>query len=208
MPGFDAILFDFDGVLVDSEPLHYACWAEVLAPFGVDFQWEFYREHYIGIDDRDMLHRIAAAASPPLDWRSLWARYPAKKALFERKMERPPFPPELPGLLATLHGQYRLAVVSTSARVEIEPPLQAGKLRGYFDALVTGEDVERRKPAPDPYLLGARLLGAQRPLVVEDSPAGIASGQAAGFEVLAVASASAMPAALMERLSSGPVAPA
>jgi beta-phosphoglucomutase-like phosphatase (HAD superfamily) len=63
--------------------------------------------------------------------------------------------------------------------------------------------VKRHKPAPDPYLLGARLLGAKRPLVVEDSAAGIASGRAAGFEVLPVTSAAAMPSALLARLSSG-----
>jgi beta-phosphoglucomutase len=207
MPAFDAILFDFDGVLVDSEPLHFACWAEVLAPFGIKLTWEFYRDHYLGMDDRDMLSLIASEASPPVDWQTLWTRYPAKKVLFQRKMEQPPFLPELPKLLEKLHRDYKLAVVSTSARVEIEPPLHAGKLREYFDALVTGQDVERRKPAPDPYLLGARLLGARRPLVVEDSPTGIASGRAAGFEVLHVTSASAMPAALVERLSRG-LAPA
>ena len=206
MPFFDAILFDFDGVLVDSEPLHFACWAEVLAPFGVKLAWEVYCERYIGIDDRDMLRQIAAEAGQPVEWQTLWAKYPAKKALFQRRMEQPPFPAELPGLLAKLREEYKLAVVSSSARSEIEPPLQASKMRGYFEALVTGEDVQRLKPAPDPYLLGARLLGAERPLVVEDSPAGIASGRAAGFEVLAVTSASAMPAALLDLLSRGSAA--
>jgi len=200
MPGFDAILFDFDGVLVDSEPLHYACWAEVLAPFGVKLAWEVYRDRYVGIDDRDMLRSLAAAANPPVDWQELWTQYPAKKKLFQRQMERPPFPPDLPSLLEALRGDYKLAVVSSSARSEIEPPLKASNLRGCFDALVAGEDVERLKPAPEPYLLGARLLGARWPLVVEDSPAGIASARAAGFEVLHVTSAESMPAALRDRL--------
>jgi beta-phosphoglucomutase len=202
MPFFDAILFDFDGVLVDSEPLHCACWAEVLAPFGVKLPWEVCRDRYVGIGDRDMLRHIAAQANPPLDWQTLWTQYPAKKDCFQRRMEQPPFPPELPELLQGLHADYKLAVVSSSARTEIEPPLEARQLRGYFEALVTGEDVKRHKPAPDPYLLGARLLGAKRPLVVEDSAAGIASGRAAGFEVLTVASAAAMPTALLARLSS------
>jgi beta-phosphoglucomutase len=203
MPGFDAILFDFDGVLVDSEPLHCACWAEVLSPFGVKLEWDVYRDRYLGIDDRDMLRNIAAAANPSLDWQTLWTRYPAKKELFQRKMEQPPFPPDLSALLERLRGEYKLAVVSSSARIEIEAPLQASNLRNYFEALVTGEDVKHLKPAPDPYLLGARLLGARRPLVVEDSAAGIASGRAAGFEVLHVKSAQAMPAALLDKLSSG-----
>jgi len=201
MSGFDAILFDFDGVLIDSEPLHCACWAAALAPLGVKLEWDIYRARYMGVDDRDMLCHIAAGANPPLDWEMLWARYPVKKELFQREMQRPQFVPGLSALLDELHPDYKLAVVSSSARLEIEPPLVLGNLRGYFGALIAGEDVEHLKPAPDPYLLAARLLSAQKPLVVEDSPAGITSGRAAGFEVLAVSSASSMAAALLDRLS-------
>jgi HAD superfamily hydrolase (TIGR01509 family) len=202
MPVFDAILFDFDGVLLDSEPLHYACWAEVLAPFGVNLAWEVYCERYIGIDDRDMLRLIAAAVQPPLDWEVLFAQYPKKKALFERRIEDPPFLPSLHGLLRALQTRYKLAVVSSSARSEIEPPLVAGRLRDFFDVVVAGGDAAKHKPAPDPYLLAARRLGAACPLVVEDSPAGIASGRAAGFEVLPVESAARMPELLLNHLSS------
>ena len=203
MPRFDSILFDFDGVLVDSEPLHCASWGEVLAPFGITLEWEDYRAQYLGIDDRDMIRRLAAEARPPLDWQILWAQYPEKKELFQRRMEQPPFPPGLPLLLDSLRNGYKMAVVSSSARSEIEPPLVAGGLRDYFAALVTAGDAPRHKPAPDPYLLAAQLLGAHTPLVVEDSPAGIASGRAAGFEVLAVKSAAGMPDLLRSRLSGG-----
>jgi len=201
MPRFDAILFDFDGVLLDSEPLHCACWAEVLAPLGAKLDWELYSQRYIGMDDRLMLREIAAETHPPLDWQALWQQFPAKKECFRRKILNPPFLPELQPLLERLHREYRLAVVSSSSRMEIEPPLEARRLRGYFGALVTGEDVERHKPAPDPYLLAARLLGVRAPLVVEDSAPGIASGRAAGFPVLAVASAAEMPGRLLTCLS-------
>ena len=200
MPAFDAILFDFDGVLVDSEPLHCACWAEVLAPLGVRLEWDEYRSRYLGMDDREMIPRIAAAMDPPLDWRALWAEYPNKRDCIRKCLEQPPFPAELAGLLEDLRREYKLAVVSTSARVEVEPPLEAGSIRRYFDALVTGENTERHKPAPDPYLLAARLIGAKMPLVVEDSQPGIASGLAAGFAVLAVGSAAEMPGLLRQRL--------
>jgi beta-phosphoglucomutase len=196
MPRFDAILFDFDGVLLDSEPLHCQAWAEVLAPFGIRLDWEFYRERYVGMDDRVMLREIGAAATPPIDWHELWAQYPRKKELFRSYMDRPPFLPELDSLLRRLHPEYKLAVVSSSARIEIQPTLETGGLASYFDVLITGEDVENHKPAPDPYLLAARVTGARSPLVVEDSPPGIASARAAGFEVLAVKSAAEMPASL------------
>ena len=201
MPRYDAILFDFDGVLLDSEPLHCACWAEVLAPFGVKLTWEEYGPRYAGLDDRAMLQTIASEARPPLDWEKLWERYPAKKELFCLRMKDPVFPAGLPALLERLYGKYKLAVVSSSARIEIEPPLEVRNLRRYFGALVGGSDVPRIKPAPDPYLLAARLLGAQAPLVVEDSPAGIASGRAAGFPVLEVRSAAEMPDQLLTCLS-------
>ena len=196
MPRFDAILFDFDGVLLDSEPLHCACWAEVLAPLGVKLDWAYYRDHYLGVDDRVMIPQIAAAAVPPLDWRTLWAQYPNKRDCLRKKLVQPPFSPELPDLLADLCLDHKLAVVSTSARVEVEPPLEAGGIRHFFDAVITGENTERHKPAPDPYLFAAGLVGARKPLVVEDSAPGIASGRAAGFEVLAVQSAALMPGLL------------
>lgn len=203
MPPFDAILFDFDGVLVDSEPLHCAAWAEVLAPLGVRLDWEYYRKHYLGIEDGDMIRRIAARAHPPLDWRDLWACHAAKKEILRHKLDHAPFAPGLARLLADLQRSYQLAVVSSSARMEVEPPLETAGLRGYFAAVVTGQDVARPKPSPDPYLLAARLVSSRTPLVVEDSPAGIASGRAAGFEVMAVANAAEVPHLLRERLSSG-----
>jgi beta-phosphoglucomutase len=187
MPEFEAILFDFDGVLMDSEPVHYACWAEVLAPVGVTLEWEYYREHGVGVDDREILRTLAARSNPPRKWEELWAQYPAKKKLFQARMAQlPPFDPSLDGFLGELHGAYKLAVVTSSATTEIAPILAAGGIRRHFDTLVGGEDVKRHKPAPDPYLLAAQRLGVRAALVVEDSEPGMASGRAAGFEVLAV----------------------
>jgi len=201
MPEFDAILFDFDGVLVDSEPLHWACWAEALAPLGVPLEWEFYRDRCIGIDDREMLRMMAARSDPPLDWEQLWQRYPAKKEFFRaRTIAAPPFPQGIAEMLARLHGSYKMAVVTSSGRPEIEPLLDAAGLRRYFETLVCARDAERHKPAPDPYLLAAQRLGVRSALVVEDSEAGIASGRSAGFEVLAVKNAADVPRLVLERL--------
>jgi HAD superfamily hydrolase (TIGR01509 family) len=202
MSDFDAILFDFDGVLADTEPVHFACWVEALAPLGVPFEWDFFRDHCVGIDDRSMVQLLAARSSPPRDWEGLWACHAGKSALFRRRtLASPPFAPELGGFLKGLHGAYKLAVVTASSRPEIEPLLAAGGLGAYFDALVCGKEAGRHKPAPDPYLHAASLLQAKKPLVVEDSAAGVASGRAAGFEVLAVESAAGMPEAVLRRLS-------
>ncbi len=202
MPEFDAILFDFDGVLIDSEPMHCACWAEAIAPLGVKLEWDWYRHHCIGIDDREMLRMMAGRSEPPCDWQAMWDRYPVKKQLFQARMAAaPPFPKTIKPLLNDLRPQYKLAVVTSSGRTEVEPLLVAGGLESYFDTLVCARDTERHKPAPDPYLLAARRLEAKLPLVVEDSSAGIAAGRAAGFEVLPVKHPTQMPESLLRRLS-------
>jgi beta-phosphoglucomutase len=186
MPAFDAILFDFDGVLLDTEPVHCECWAAVLEPAGIRLTWEFYREHFIGVVPREMLRVLASQSDPPCDWNELRALYPVKKELFLRRTANPAFHPALEGLLAELHQVHKLAVVSSSGCPEIEPLLDAGNLRQYFDTVVGGDHVRQQKPAPEPYLLAASRLGVRMPLVVEDSDVGIASGRAAGFEVLRV----------------------
>jgi beta-phosphoglucomutase len=190
---YEAILFDFDGVLVDSEPVHFECWREVLEPFGIRLDWEVYRSRFIGISDLAMLQDLAKLGQPPLDVEVLWREYPRKRALFrERMRDGSAITPALRDLLAGIEGM-RLAVVSSSGRDEIEPILTAGGIRACFGALVCREDVTEYKPAPAPYLKAADLLDVRRALVVEDSEAGIASGKAAGFDVLEVPAAARMP---------------
>lgn len=186
MDVYEAILFDFDGVLADSEPVHYACWREVLAPLGIALDWETYSDHCIGLADYTMLEFLGARATPPVLAETLWLEYSRKNRLFiERMSANPPFPPQTRQLIQDLSG-YKLAVVSSSGRTEIEPVLEAAGLRSFFAAAVCREDVQRPKPAPDPYLLAARRLGVSKALVVEDSGTGVESGHAAGFDVLRV----------------------
>jgi beta-phosphoglucomutase len=202
MPVFDSILFDFDGVLADTEPVHCDCWAEVLAPQGIALEWPVYRERFMGIDDREMLHLLIADQNPELEWEALWKLYPAKKDRFRaRVMSAPPFDPALRAFLTDLARQYTLAVVSSSSCSEIEPMLEAGGLRHFFRTVVGAESVKRHKPAPDPYLLAAERLAVRAPLVVEDSEAGMAAGRAAGFEVLAIKHPSEVPALVGRRLA-------
>jgi HAD superfamily hydrolase (TIGR01509 family) len=202
MPPFDSILFDFDGVLADTEPVHCTCWAEVLAPYGIPLEWGIYRERFMGIDDREMLRMLALEATPPYPWDELWKLYPVKKDRFRARVTAaPPFHPELGPFLSSLAQKYRLAVVSSSSCSEIEPLLEAGGLRQYFQTVVGGENVKHHKPAPDPYLLAAERLSLRAPLVVEDSEAGLASGRAAGFEVLAIRHPSEVPERVARRLA-------
>ena len=192
---FEAILFDFDGVLLDSEPVHCDCWREVLGPLGVAVTWEVYEAHCVGASDRDMMQIFARLRDPPADPALLWEQYERKKQIFRARMEvNPPFAAGVTEFFRELSRNYQLAVVSSSARAEIEPLLEAAGVRQYLETMVCGEDVERHKPAPDPYLLAGRILGIQRALVVEDSSQGLESARAAGFEAVRVTD----PARMME----------
>jgi len=186
MGGYEAILFDFDGVLVDSEPLHYACWTEALEPLGVEIDWKTYGERCTGVADRDLREFLGSLATPPVSGGQLDGEGALKKRLFvERMTANPPVPEDTRRLLDELEP-YRLAVVSSSERMEVEPILAAARLRSRFDELVFADDVARCKPDPEPYLLAVQRLGVRRALVVEDSTAGIASGHAAGLDVLRI----------------------
>ena len=200
MSVYDAILFDFDGVLVDSEPIHFACWNEVLAPFGASIAWDAYCRNCIGVADRAMIQTLCEQFDPPLPFDELWAEYPRKKSIFrDRMVAGDAIAAEVRMLLGELSG-YQLAVVTSSGRAEVEPILATTGLLDSFKTVVYGEDVSRLKPAPDPYLLAAERLGAANPLVIEDSQAGIAAGRAAGFDVVEVHSQAEMHRLVREHL--------
>ena len=200
MPAYDAILFDLDGVLADSEPLHYRCWKDILAPYGIRLDWDDYARNYIGISDRLMLAQFCDLATPRVALETLVNEYPRKREMFREMIATaPPFFTGCREFLTTLGG-YKLAVVSSSGRNEIEPPLERAGLRSFFETVICGGDVKRLKPDPEPYLLAAERLQARRPLVVEDSEAGVRSAQAAGFDVIRVASPAEVSSAVAARL--------
>lgn len=200
VPSYDAILFDFDGVLADTEPLHYLCWKEIVAPYGIDLAWETYAAAFIGIPDELMLAEFSKQTTPPVELQTLKDHYPRKRSRFRELILRElPFFPGCRQFLDSLRG-YKLAVVSSSGRPEIEPALDRAGLLDCFETLVCWADVRDPKPAPEPYLLAASRLKVQRPLVVEDSEAGVQSARAAGFDVIRVKSPAEVPAAVQMRL--------
>ena len=145
-----------------------------------------------------MVERISTPALFDL----IWPKYASKKALFSLKLTQiSPFLAQTTDLIAQLGPRYKLAVVSSSARTEVEPPLISAGIREHFQTIVCGKEAGGLKPLPDPYLLAAKLLGAAKPLVVEDSATGEAAGRAAGFEVLRITSPESMPSALRKLLN-------
>jgi HAD superfamily hydrolase (TIGR01509 family) len=200
VPPYDAILFDFDGVLADSEPIHFACWMETLADLDIDTDWERFSRECVGLSERDTCRYFLSRARKPTTFEEIISRYPLKQARVRRRMHAsPPVARETVDLLQSLDG-HKLAVVSSSGHAEIDPVLQATGLWPLLSAVICGEDVTHHKPHPEPYQKAAALLAAARPLVVEDSEVGVQSGRAAGFDVLRVTSALAMPAELRKKL--------
>ena len=200
MPPYQAILFDFDGVLADTEPVHFQCWAEVLKPLGIHVDWPTFSKYCIGIPDRQAVEFFCHRNDPPVDLETAWAELGRKQQIFRaRTLAAPPISQEMVDFLKSLTG-FKLAVVTASVRSEIEPLLERAGVRDCFGALVCREDVEHTKPAPDPYLTAARQLGVTTALVVEDSDAGAASGNAAGFEVLRVRGPAEVPARVLARI--------
>ena len=142
--------------------------------------WDFYLANCVGVADDALFPSVFPIADPGV-------LVAAKREAYRTALEEtPPILAATVELLHELSRHYTMAVVSSSARVEVEPPLVRTGVADCFRLIITREDVERIKPNPEPYLKAARLLQASRPLVIEDSPAGIAAGRAAGFQVVEV----------------------
>lgn len=193
MRRYDAILFDFDGVLIDSEPLHFACWRELSMPLGIDLDWETYTNRLRGHSGNGLIEKLRHLADPPLPFDEVYAIYPAKNDLFrQRALVTDVMSEAVKQLLGSLDG-HRLAIVSSARESHVHAILDRVAMRDRFDAIVCRDHVTRVKPDPEPYLTAAGRLKVTRALVVEDSEAGAESGRRAGFDVLFVPSYEQMP---------------
>lgn len=182
-----AILFDMDGVLVDSEPLHELAFREIFAEMGlpgdshrIDFP------KYYGKSDRALWQDFIAMHRPsqPLEELLAWKQDHFLRILRERQ----PVFEAIPGLVARLATRYPLAVASGSNHVVIDTVLAMRNLRAHFRAIASVQDVPRPKPFPDVFLLAAERLLVAPPdcTVIEDSAAGVEAALAAGMTVIAI----------------------
>ena len=186
-PGeFAGYLFDCDGTLADTMPLHYQAWVAALTPFGCDFPEELF--YALGgvptVDIIELLNRRNGLAIPAMETAL------NKEALYQELIPQVQAIEPVVDFVRQVAGKYPLAVGSGGWRHIVTATLEALELRQYFQAVVTSEDVANGKPAPDTYLEAARRLGVEpaRCLVFEDTPLGIAAGQAAGMQTVLVAS--------------------
>lgn len=198
-----AIVFDFDGVIVDSEPLHYRAFLRVAEGFGIHFNYEQYVQRYVGYDDRDAFRVMLSGKDTPddaigvADEREVARCCTEKAAAFEAVVNEGVEP--IPGALALVDAagaSMPLAISSGATRQDIDLILDRLSLNGRFEVIVSADDVARSKPDPASYAMAVRLLSQRHPefdiepsacLSIEDTAAGVASARAAGLMTLGLA---------------------
>lgn len=192
-----AVIFDFNGILVDDEPIHLELFQKVLLEEGIAISKEDYYARYLGMDDRGCFQAAYHEHGRKIDDSSL-AELIRRKACYyretiEKKMNVFPGVKEL---VPALSSRFPLAIASGALRSEIEMILQSFGLNKHFKAIVSAEDVSEGKPNPEIFIKALNLLNRQQGdarsllpaecLVVEDSKEGILGAQRAGIKCLAV----------------------
>ena len=181
-----AVIFDMDGVIVDSEPRHERAFLEVVRAIGYGENHGLRFADYVGRADRELWLDFVAKHNPPHELAELLAMK-RERVLEILRREQPLFA-GLPPLVEKLAARCPLALASGSERAIVEAVLALGNLRQFFAVTVSGSDIKRGKPAPDIFLRAAELLEiAPRDCwVIEDSKPGVAAALAAGMKVIAI----------------------
>jgi HAD superfamily hydrolase (TIGR01509 family) len=193
-----AIFFDFNGVIIDDERLQMEAYKEVLHEHSIELTASDYYSA-LGLDDKGFVRAAFARAGKQLTDDMLKAVLAGKAVLHRKSIEDelPLFPGVVTFLKATSR-EYPVGIVSMAARDEIHYVLDRARLRDLFSVMVSAEDVNVCKPAPDCYLAAFEKLNDKRRLdrllpllpgeclVIEDSPPGIQSGRVAGMRTLGV----------------------
>lgn len=183
-------IFDWDGVIIDSHDQHEASWHLLADELGTPVPEGFFKKTF-GMRNQQILPMwFTDLAGQPEEIARLGDR---KEALYREILRRDGISP-LPGvrefLSAMKEAGIPASVGSSTPRKNIETVIEMAGLHGFFDALTSAEDVQRGKPAPDVFLLGAERIGREpaRCVVFEDAFVGIDAGLAAGMKVVAIAS--------------------
>jgi beta-phosphoglucomutase-like phosphatase (HAD superfamily) len=192
-----AVIFDFDGVIADSEPLHFEGFRRVLARQGIALSRSEYYEKYLGFDDAGAFRAVLTDHGQAFDDARIGTLVAAKLALFPEVIAGHPVIYDGAGAcIARLAAAVPLAIASGAALDDIEVVLKGTGLRERFHAVVAADHTPRSKPYPDPYLRAVeqlRELGAvaadapgRQIVAIEDSVWGLQSARDAGLRTVAV----------------------
>ena len=185
--GIRAVVLDMDGLMLDTEPLYKAAWQQACADLGFDLDDQSYWR-LLGRPNRECereLERMFGSVFPMARFRARWAQ------LWRASVNAGGIPTK-PGLLELLafveQRALPSAVATSSDAAYTEFSLQSAGLAGRFDVVVTGDQIERGKPAPDIYLEAAGRLGVEPPqcVALEDSDNGVLAASAAGMVTVCV----------------------
>lgn len=193
----EAVIFDFDGVIVDTEPLHYKAFQQILIPYGLGYSWEQYVETYMGFDDRDAFAEAFGTKGRQLSHDELAQLIAAKADIFQDVVRGGVTP--YPGVIELIKKLHRtktpLAICSGALQSDIMPILEMLNISDCFGIVVSADEVSKSKPDPECYRLAFERLSAHWPLsvlspaqtlAIEDTPAGISAASKAGLQVVAV----------------------
>ena len=205
------MFLDFDGTLVESEPLHYEAWLAAVRPFGASIEWEEYKSRLSGRSDREagvlLLTSVGVAPTDALVTQVCRDKTVSYKSRF---LEELSIEASVRTWIINAPDNLHIAVVSSSGTHEVEPVLIKEEVRASLSFLVCGEEVQRLKPDPEPYLLAVKRAQAaagsngdpalmhEDCLVFEDSEAGLTAARAAGLRVIEVRSPAAVPGLLRQ----------
>ena len=181
-----AVIFDMDGVIVDSEPRHEQAFMEIFAEMGYADSHGIHFPDYYGRSDRALWLDFIARHQPPqpldelIDWK--------QNRLIDILRKEQPIYPAIPGLVERLAAVYPMAVASGSMHRVIDAVLEMQGLRQHFRSVVSVQDVGRGKPAPDVFLKAAETLSVDPRdcWVIEDSAAGVEAAVTAGMTAIAI----------------------
>lgn len=182
-----AILFDHDGTLVDSEPCHLELWRQAIAPYGGTVTDEQYWQRLLGVPAEQNAEVLIEIGQLAVDVETL---VQAKVDCTERFLASSYFPAieSADAMLRQLADKLPLALVSGSQRLCIDATLTGHNWHHLFQQVVTADDVERNKPYPDSYLsaLAALAADADKSVAIEDTESGVKAAAAAGLSVIAI----------------------
>jgi beta-phosphoglucomutase-like phosphatase (HAD superfamily) len=183
-------LFDYNGVLVDDEAVHFAAFREAVAPLGIELDQEAYVARYLGFDDAAAFRAMLEDAGLPATDERIEALIEAKKPLYLARIDRVHAFRGAPELVARRAAHGPVGVVSGALRSEIELGLQKLGITAHVSFIVSAEDAPRCKPDPMGYLLAVAKLeamgAASQGVAIEDSIAGIEAAKRAGLRCVAV----------------------